>query len=143
MKSDLVQENEDMIAEFRPVSVKRLPEVVTAKTMRSFLREVDACVDSKRPRIVLDCSRVREIDGSVIQILLHCLEEAMKRNGDVKLAQVPPTGAALLDLTGVSRLFDVFDTTAEAINSFYQLPTTELVPALVAQEPRRASERAA
>lgn len=67
----------------------------------------------------------------------------MKRNGDVKLAAVPPVGAGLLELTGVKRLFDIFDTTAEAVNSFHHLSTSALFPALVSPDPKRASERAA
>ena len=35
--------------------------------------------------MVLDCSNVRQLDRAGIQVLLRCLEEAMKRNGDVKL----------------------------------------------------------
>lgn len=132
-----------MPTELHPVSVKRLPETLGARNMRQFLREIDNCVDLNRPRIVLDCSRLREIDGPVIELLLHCLEEAMKRNGDVKLAALPAAGAGLLELTGVSRLFDIFSTPAEAINSFHHLPTSEMIPALVPQDPKRASERAA
>lgn len=111
--------------------------------MREFLLEIDSCIDLNRPRIVLDCSRLREVDGPVIQLMLHCLEEAMKRNGDVKLAALPAEGVGLLELTGVSRLFDIFNTTAEAVNSFHQLPTPAAVPVLVPKEPKRVSERVA
>jgi hypothetical protein len=57
-----------------------------------------------------------------LQVLLHCLEEAMKRNGDVKLAAIPPAAAAILELTRVDRLFEAFDDTVTAVNSFYQFP---------------------
>jgi anti-sigma B factor antagonist len=131
------------ITELHPVSVKRLPEDLSERNMREFLLEIDSCVDLNRPRIVLDCSRLREIDGNAIHLLLHCLEEAMKRNGDVKLAALPAEGSGLLQMTGVSRLFDIFDTTAEAVNSFSHFPPPAVVPALVAQATQRGSERAA
>jgi anti-anti-sigma regulatory factor len=79
----------------------------------------------------------------VIHLLLHCLEEAMKRNGDVKLAALPPEGAEFLRITGVTRLFDIYETTAEAVNSFSHFPPPAVVPALVAQATQRGSERAA
>jgi len=50
--------------------------------------------------------------------LLCCLEEAMKRNGDVKLAAIPDGVRALLEHTGAGRVFEGFDTTAEALDSF-------------------------
>jgi anti-anti-sigma regulatory factor len=58
------------------------------------------------------------LDRPAIQLLLCCLEEAIKRNGDVKLAAVPPGARSALKLTGVDRLFEMFDTNAEAVNSF-------------------------
>lgn len=132
-----------VLTELHPVSVKRLPEDLGERNMREFLLEIDSCVDLNRPRIVLDCSRVREIDGNVIHLLLHCLEEAMKRNGDVKLAGLRAEGAEFLQITGVSRLFDVYETTAEAVNSFSHFPPPAVVPALVVQATQRGSERAA
>jgi len=132
-----------VLTELHPVSVKRLPEELGERKMREFLLEIDSCVDLNRPRIVLDCSRVREIDGNVIHLLLHCLEEAMKRNGDVKLAALPPEGSEFLQITGVSRLFDIYETTAEAVNSFSHFPPPAVVPALVVQATQRGSERAA
>jgi hypothetical protein len=71
---------------------------------------------------VLDCSKVRQLDSAGIHVLLRCLEEAMKRNGDVKLASVPPGAAAILELTRVGHLFEAFDNTADAVQSFHQFP---------------------
>jgi hypothetical protein len=73
--------------------------------------------------VVLDCSKVRKLDSAGIQVLLSCLEEAMKRNGDVKLAAIPPGAAAILELARVDHLFEAFDSTADAVNSFHRFPT--------------------
>lgn len=96
-----------------------------------------------RPRIVLDCSNVRQLNRSVVHLLLHCLEEAMKRNGDVRLAAMPPGAGPVLELTGVNRLFDIFNTTAEAVKSFHHLPIDVVPQALVAERSHRKSESAA
>ncbi len=48
----------------------------------------------------------------------------MKRNGDVRLAAVPQEAAAMLELTRVDHIFETFDSTADAVNSFDQFPTT-------------------
>jgi anti-anti-sigma factor len=98
--------------------VKYLPEAMTLRHQRLFFAEVESCFNIDRPWIVLDCSRLRQIDRSAIHLLLCCLEEAMKRNGDVKLAAIPPESRALLEATGVDRILEVFDTAAEALDSF-------------------------
>ena len=51
-------------------------------------------------------------------MLLHCLEEAMKRDGDLKLAAVSPASAIILELMRVDRVFEVFETPEEAARSF-------------------------
>ena len=104
----------------RPVVVKQLPEKLGAEEGRMFMREVLSCLSTHRPRIVLDCSQVRQIDSGGIQLFLCCLEEAMKRNGDVKLASISRRTAAVLELVKVDQLFEVFDRVTDAVNSFHE-----------------------
>jgi anti-anti-sigma factor len=102
----------------RAVTVHEVPDKVTAAAERRFLRELQTFVETERPRLVLDCSRVQQMDNATIHLLLSCLEEAMKRNGDVKLAGLQPEARAHLQLAGVNRLFEMYATTTEAIQSF-------------------------
>ena len=90
------------------------------KRGRLFFKELESRMNIDRPCIVLDCSRVREMDRFAIHMLLCCLEEAMKRDGDVKLAAVSPSARETLELTRVDRLFEIYDTETEAVNSFFQ-----------------------
>lgn len=106
----------------RVVAVKLLPAILNSKNERLFLAELQAYLNVARPRIVLDGTLLRKLDRSGIHLLLCCLEEAIKRNGDVKLAALPPGTEALLEFTGVSRVFEIYDTTVEAVNSFDALP---------------------
>jgi anti-anti-sigma regulatory factor len=106
----------------RPVAVMQLPEQVTRKQVRNITRELERSMSLTRPYLVLDCSNVRHFDNPAVHLILHCLEEAMKRNGDVKLAGLPLTANATLGAAATNRLFEIFDTTAEAVNSFHQLP---------------------
>jgi anti-anti-sigma regulatory factor len=112
----------------RPVNVRRLPDVLSVQQKVAFLHDIAGIMNTNRPRLVLDCSKLRECDLSTIHLLLHCLEEAMKRNGDVKLAAVPAHAAIRLVTTGVARLFETFDSTEEAVNSFHQLPVVPEKP---------------
>ncbi|HUA91852.1 MAG TPA: STAS domain-containing protein [Terracidiphilus sp.] len=102
----------------RPVAVKQMPTALDSEQERKFLHEMETCLDAWRPSIVLDCSEAQQIDYTLLHLLLCCLEEAMKRNGDVRLAAVQPEAREILKRWRLDRLFRIFETTAEAINSF-------------------------
>jgi hypothetical protein len=72
----------------------------------------------ERPCIVLDCSMSREMDQYTAHLLLCCLEGAIKRNGDVRLAMVYPAALVNLELAGIAKLVRIFDTVDEAVESF-------------------------
>jgi anti-sigma B factor antagonist len=101
-----------------PVIVMELPEQLNHAQAKAFLRELRPLLDAEQPRLVLDCSKVRLIDSAGIAMMLHCMQEAMKRDGDMKLAAVSPASAAVLELMRVDRLFESFDTEKEAVQSF-------------------------
>ena len=113
----------------RPVVVKQLPAQLKLGQVQEFLREVNPLITADRPCIVFDFSLVTQIDSAGIDMLLHCMEQAMKRNGDLKLAAVPPSSAVILELTRVDRLFEVFETSSEAVDSFYGFSVVEQHPA--------------
>lgn len=101
-----------------PVIVMELPEQLQSAEAKTFLDELQPLLEMDRPAIVLDCAQVQHLDGEGVEILLHCLEEAMKRNGDLKLAAVSPASAVILELMRADRLFEVFDTPQQAVRSF-------------------------
>lgn len=109
-----------MTGRSRTVVVEQLPEISNMKQGRVFLREITGCMSSSRPQIVLDCSHVRQVNRSLIHMLLCCLEEALKRNGDVALAALPAAAKAGLQRAGVDRVFEIYDTTNDAVNSSRQ-----------------------
>jgi hypothetical protein len=68
-------------------------------------------------------SQVRQLDAAGIDMLLHCMSEVMKRDGDLKLAALSPQAAAVLELTRTDRLFEIYVTSTDAVRSFsYFLP---------------------
>jgi len=116
----------------RRVTVKQLPLQLKSGQVRDFLREVSPLISGDRPCIVFDFSRVTEIDSAGVDMLLHCMEQAMKQNGDLKLAAIPPASAVILELTRVDRLFEIFATVSEAVDSFYGFSVTDPAAGVVA-----------
>ena len=132
-----------MILRQRPVSVRQLPPTMDATQSRRFLRETERSTSLERPCIVLDCSRMREMSNVALQLLLSCLEEAMKRNGDVRLAAVPPEARLVLERNAVDGLFKMFDTVQEAIDSFHRRAANAGAQLFMSPSPIGASEKAA
>jgi len=102
----------------RPVVVMQVPEQLNREHVTGFLQDLEVLLEASRPRIVLDCSQVLNIDSAGVEMLLHCLEEAMKRDGDLKLAHISPESQVILELMRVDRVFEIFLTSEEAIRSF-------------------------
>jgi anti-sigma B factor antagonist len=102
----------------RPVVVKRMPERMNLKQARKFWKEVQPFLNSDRPQVVFDMSQVRHLDAAGIDILLQCMREAMKRDGDLKLAALSPQSAVVLELTRTGRLFEIYDNSTAAVKSF-------------------------
>jgi anti-sigma B factor antagonist len=103
------------------IVVQKLPAELTAETAERFLAAVEPILDVKRPLVVFDFSAVQHFDSAGVAALLRCLEEVLKRNGDLKLAAIPAPSIAVLEMTGVDRLFEIFENASDAANSFHQI----------------------
>jgi anti-anti-sigma factor len=132
-----------MTQQMHAIAVKQMPETLNAKQSRIFLDEMESSVNVDRPRIVLDCSNLRHMDRSAVSVLLCCLEEAMKRNGDVKLAALTENAKAELSLIGLNRIFEVFASNADAVNSFRRLAVDMTPHILKSESSQRPSQNAA
>lgn len=107
----------------RPVIVMQLPEQWTRAEAGKFLHELQPLLESDCPRMVLDCSQVWHIDSAGVEMLLHCVQDAMKRDRDLKLAAVSPVSGTIKELMRLDRLFETFATTEEAVRSFQNFPS--------------------
>jgi anti-anti-sigma factor len=101
-----------------PVIVTRLPESLTVRQARGFLDEVQPLLQRDRPQLVFDLCQLRRIDAAGIELLVRCLQEVARRDGDLKLAALTPQAHVMLELTRTARLFEIHATAAEAVSSF-------------------------
>ena len=102
----------------KPVVVKHVPQRLSSKQARSFLLEIQPILSSDRPQLVFDCSQVLQIDAGGVETLLQCLAEVVKRDGDLKLAAVPASMSLILEMTRTERLFEIYETSTDAVLSF-------------------------
>ena len=107
----------------RPVKVLTVGSPAPAQMVYS-MPHLCNDAEGERPRLVLDCSKIGKMNRAAMGVLLAYLEEAMKHNGDVRLASVHPEAAATLHLAGATRLFEIYDTPESAIASFHRRPVS-------------------
>lgn len=105
------------------VMVKQVPERFNKKNRKLFLDDIMSCMNVDRPSIVFDCGRISQMDRDAVFLLLCCLEAAMKRNGDVKLAALSAETRSMLELNSAGHLFEIFDSPTEAVSSFRRFST--------------------
>lgn len=102
----------------RTISIRKLPVRLDSAQEKMFYRELESCINVDRPSVVLDCSMLAQLDRRTIHLLLCCLEEAMKRNGDVRLAALRPEVQSIFKSAGLDTIFHAFDEVDEAVESF-------------------------
>lgn len=102
----------------RPTVIS-VPARLSFREARSFFREVQVIVAStRRPQLVFDMSLVEQMDSAGVEMLLECMVECMKGGGDLKLASLSHRSAMVLELTRVDRVFEIYETSSDAVTSF-------------------------
>src|SRR5262249_7549022 len=98
--------------------VLRFPERVSGAEARLFAERIgsELCLD--RPRVIADLSRVRQIDSQALHVLLECLIEVTRQDGEFYLGAVSPEAATVLELTQMDTVFEILPDVAEASASF-------------------------
>jgi len=93
----------------------KLPEAFGGKEARRLGRELKTRMSNESPRIVVDFSRVREMNLEGLEGLLDCMETVAKNDGALQLGEMSPEAAVFLELTRMDQLFHkfpVFDASA-------------------------------
>jgi anti-anti-sigma factor len=95
-----------------------MPEKMNQREARQFLRDVQPFLNADRPQLVFDLSQVKQLDAAGVEMLLQCVSEVMKRDGDLKLASLSRQAAMVLELTRTDRMFEIYESSTEAARSF-------------------------
>ncbi len=73
-------------------------------------------------RIVLNLAGIAHIDSSGLGTLVASLISARNRRAEIKLAALSPKAQRVLRITNMGRLFEVYESTEEAVHSFPPYP---------------------
>ena len=90
------------------------------------LRRVVLDLLNETKRIVLNLAWVGYIDSSGLGTLVASFISARHRKAEIKFAALSPRTRQVLTITNVDRLFEVYDSTEQAIKSFRRYPDLPL-----------------
>jgi anti-anti-sigma factor len=75
-------------------------------------------INSGVKKMVVDLKKCAFLDSTFLGALVIALKTIMKESGDLRLASPHGDVQALLELTGMDRVFQIFNTREEALISF-------------------------
>lgn len=74
--------------------------------------------ETEKNRIVFDLNKLNFIDSSGVGIFLSILRFVNSRGGEVKLSGITQPIRTILELVSMHKIFEIFKTTTDAVNSF-------------------------
>lgn len=90
------------------VDVVYLPERLTMANSAAARHEIRDLVDLGHALLVLDMSRLEFVDSSGLSVLVSAIKSARRAGGEVVLCQLRPQVQALIELTRLHELFEIF-----------------------------------
>jgi len=88
---------------------------INAQALKEHLAKLFA---SEQPKVLLNFSKVKEVDSSGIGTLIQNFSSYKKKGGAIKFVHVSDTIFTLFKITKLDRIFEVFDTEEEALKSY-------------------------
>lgn len=89
-----------------------------ADNIASFKKVAYEILDRGVVRFVLDASKVDFVDSMGLGVLISLLRRVKQKNGDIKIASLTPDVKTIFEITKLYRLFDVCDSSKEAVERF-------------------------
>jgi anti-sigma B factor antagonist len=96
------------------VNVQGEVDVYTAPRLRE---ELHRSLDQGSHKLVVNLADVAYMDSSGLGVLIGALKRAREENGDLVVAAPNARIARILEVTGLSKIFNVRDTVDEAVTA--------------------------
>jgi len=81
-------------------------------------KKLEPLIDAGQSHLVIDLKNLEYISSSGLRVFLSALKKVKKLEGDIKLCCMQPFIKEVFDIAGFSQLFNIFDTTEEAVSYF-------------------------
>jgi len=91
---------------------------IGTETVNQLKDKMEAIVNEGKNRLVMDFSDVSYLNSMGLGVIAGTLKRVKKENGDLKLLNLSPAVRELLELTRLTKVFEIFDSEESALKSF-------------------------
>lgn len=75
-------------------------------------------IEEEQKNVIVDLSATEFVDSSFLGTLVAGLKKATMNSGDLKIVGLQSPVRAMFELTRLYRIFDIFETVEDGLNSF-------------------------
>ncbi len=92
---------------------------IDSEAAATFEKELRKATDAGRYRLVLNLAGVDYTSSAALRVLINISKECRRFNrGDLRLVALNQRVAQVLDLAGLTELFQIFETEVQAVGSY-------------------------
>lgn len=106
------------VSEMNRVDLVEVTGRVDSSTARQLGEHLETQMNRGRNRIVVDLSAVDYISSAGLRELVSGLKRAKQDGGDLRLARPSDRVREVLEMAGLSAIFEIFESQVEAVGSF-------------------------
>lgn len=88
---------------------------INAHTVPEFEKSIQAALEAKEYRILINCQSLSYINSSGLGVLMGAIEEIQDNDGFLHLSNMNETIFHIFDTLGFTHLFQVFDSEEQAL----------------------------
>lgn len=99
------------------VDVVHLVNRVDADNATAVRQELDSLMSQGRNRLALRLDQVSFVDSSGLSVFVHAVKTARAAGGDVNLVLPTPAVRSVLELTRLSRIFEIWEDESSAVTA--------------------------
>ena len=97
------------------MTVKGRVDSATAPDLENALKQL---VETEKTQIVLDLKDVEYMSSAGLRAMVSTLKAVKRINGDLRLCSPSPRVAEVLRLAGLTSIFNIYPSQADAVGSF-------------------------
>ncbi len=104
--------------ELKHVTVVKVSGRVDSMTAPELEKALQGLMDTNRNQLVLDLQETDYMSSAGLRVLVASLKTAKKNGGNLRLAQLSTRVKEVLDLAGLTPVFEIYSDVVEAVGSY-------------------------
>lgn len=109
---------ETTISEMRRVTLVEVSGRVDSTNAAQLGETLNSQIDAGRHQLVIDLSDVEYMSSAGLREMVAALKKVRNLNGDLRIATPSDRVREVLDLAGLSAIFQIYPTQVEAVGSY-------------------------